>query len=57
MGLKIDNYLFGLLTANYQKFSITNTRNWLDALQTELNAYQYNLEERVKKSNSATNLE
>ncbi|MBW4640272.1 MAG: hypothetical protein KME05_19010 [Gloeocapsa sp. UFS-A4-WI-NPMV-4B04] len=53
MGSKIDNYLFGLLTPNHQKFSITNTRNWLDALQTELNAYQYKLEERVKKLNPA----
>ena len=57
MGSKIDNYLFGLLTPNHQKFSITNTRNWLNALQTEINAYQYNLEEQVKKLNSATNLE
>lgn len=53
----IDTYLFRLLIPNNHNFSITNTRNWLDALQTELNAYQYNLEERVKKLNSARNLE
>ena len=53
----INNYLSGSLTPSNQHFSITNARNWLDALQTELNAYQYNLEERVKRLNSARTLE
>lgn len=53
----IDDFLFALLTPSNQYFSIANARNWLDALQTELNAYQYDLEERVRTLNSARKLE
>ncbi len=53
----IDIYLSGLLTPSNQHFSIANTRNWLDTLQTELNNYQYDLEERVRGLNNSRNLE
>ena len=53
----IDNYLFVLLSPSNQHFSIANARNWLDALQTEVNNYQYDLEEKVKQANGARNLE
>lgn len=53
----IDNFLVKLLTPSNNHFSIANVRNWLDALQTELNAYQYNFEERIRTLNSAKNLE
>jgi len=53
----IDNYLFALLTPSNQYFSIANARNWLDALQTELNAYQYELEEKIRGADGARNLE
>ncbi len=46
----IDDFLSTLLAPSSQYFSIANARNWLDALQTELNAYQYDLGERVNKS-------
>ena len=51
----IDDFLFTLLTPSNQYFSIANVRNWLDALHTELNTYQYDLESRVTRLNSARN--
>ncbi len=53
----IDNYLSGLLTPSNQYFSIANARNWLDTLQTELNTYQYHLEERVRELNNSKTME
>lgn len=53
----IDSYLSELLTPSNQHFSIANARNWLDSLQTELNSYQYSLEERVRELNNSRNLE
>lgn len=53
----INNYLSELLTPNTQYFCIANVRNWLDALQTELNVYRYNLEERFRELDSDKNLE
>lgn len=45
---EIDSFLTELLTPGYLNFSVENTRNWLDALQAELNAYQTDLEERLR---------
>lgn len=53
----IDSYLSGILTPSNQHFSIANVRNWLDTLQTELNTYQYDLEERIRGLNNSRNLE
>lgn len=53
----IDNHLSVLLTPNNQYFSIADARNWIDALQTELNAYQYELEEKIKDANGAIEIE
>jgi hypothetical protein len=53
----IDNYLSTLLVPSNQYFAIANARNWIDALISELNTYQYDLEERVKEANGARNLE
>ena len=53
----IDDFLNALLTPGNPNFSIRNTRNWLDALQTELNGYQNALEERITKLNAARKLE
>lgn len=53
----VDDYLGVLLTPSHQYFSIANARNWLDALQTALNGYQYNFEERVRELNSPRTLE
>ena len=53
----IDDFLSALLTPDNQNFSIRSTRNWLDAIQTELNSYQRALEERITKLNAARKLE
>lgn len=53
----IDSYLSGILTPSNQHFSIANIRNWLDTLLTELNTYQYDLEERIRELNNSRNLE
>ena len=43
----IDNFLAALLTPGNEKFSLRSGRNWLDALQTDLNSYQRQLEEEI----------
>ncbi|WNN88480.1 tubulin-like doman-containing protein [Gloeocapsopsis dulcis] len=53
----IDSYLYSILEPNNKYFSITNSRNWLDAIQSELNAYQYDIEGKIKDINSASALE
>ncbi|MES1022056.1 tubulin-like doman-containing protein [Gloeocapsa sp. BRSZ] len=53
----IDNYLHSLLKPSSQYFSIINSRNWLDAIQTELNTYQYEIEAKIKDFNGAHTLE
>lgn len=53
----IDRYLSTLLVPSNHYFAIANARNWLDALTSELNIYQYDLEERVKEANGARNIE
>ncbi len=55
--MDINRFLSGLLTPSNQYFSITNARNWLDAMQTELHKYQYKLGEQVKTLNHAIKLE
>lgn len=52
-----DNYLSVLLVPSNQYFAIANARNWIDALISELNTYQYDLEEKVKEANGARNIE
>ena len=53
----IDKFLAALLAPSNQHFSIANARNWLDALQIELNFYQNKWGQRVKELNSAWELE
>ena len=53
----INRFLSDLLAPSNQYFSIANARNWLDAIQTELNNYQYRLSDRVKDLKSALKLE
>ncbi len=53
----IDDFLSALLTPDNPNFSIRSTRNWLDAIQTELNSYQRALEDRITKLNAARKLE
>lgn len=53
----VDNYLSVLLVPSNQYFAIANARNWIDALISELNTYQYDLEEKVKEANGARNIE
>ncbi|MBD2387331.1 tubulin-like doman-containing protein [Cylindrospermum sp. FACHB-282] len=43
----IDDYLSQLFTPIESNFSIKSTRDWLDALQHELNNYQRNLQEEI----------
>lgn len=43
----IDEFLAGLLTPGNSNFSIKSTRDWLDALQTDLNTYQRHLQEEI----------
>ncbi|WP_071189071.1 tubulin-like doman-containing protein [Trichormus sp. NMC-1] len=43
----IDDYLIQLLTPIEAKFSIKNTRSWIDALQHELHKYQQDLQEAI----------
>lgn len=44
----VDQFLVKLLVPHESNFSIQNARNWLDSLQTELDRYQYALEERQR---------
>lgn len=53
----IDSYLYNLLKPSSKYFSITNSRNWLDAIQTELNTYQYEIESKIRDFNDANTLE
>ena len=43
----IDQFLASLLTPGNVKFSIKSGRDWLDALETDLNSYQRQLEEEI----------
>ena len=43
----IDEFMVGLLTPGNPNFSIKSARDWLDALQTDLNSYQRLLEEEI----------
>lgn len=45
--LTIDDYLRKLLVSDHPNFGIKNLRNWLDALQTELDRNQRLLEENI----------
>lgn len=53
----IDEFLAGLLTPGNVKFSIKSSRDWLDALQTDLNRYQLQLEEEIGKFGGTRKLE
>ena len=53
----IDEFLAGLLTPGNVKFSIKSSRDWLDALQTDLNRYQFQLEEEIAKFGGTRKLE
>ncbi|OCQ91417.1 hypothetical protein BCD67_23685 [Oscillatoriales cyanobacterium USR001] len=43
----IDNFLANLLTPGNINFAIKSSRDWLDALQTELDSYQRQIEEEI----------
>jgi hypothetical protein len=45
--INIDDYLSQLLTPSESIFSIRSSRDWLDALQHELNNYQRDLQESI----------
>ncbi|WP_066426574.1 tubulin-like doman-containing protein [Anabaena sp. 4-3] len=47
----IDDYIIQLLTPSDLNFSIKSCRDWLDALQHELNNYQGNLQEAITDFN------
>jgi len=53
----IDSYLYSLLQPSNQYFSIINSRNWLDAIQSELNTYQYEIESKIKSLTGGSTLE
>lgn len=46
----IDRFLISLLTPSNPNFSLRVSREWLQALLTELNSYQQNLEEQIRQS-------
>ena len=47
--LDIDHFLSRILTANDINFSIINARNWIDALQTEIDRYQQDFQSRYQR--------
>ncbi len=53
----IDNFIESLLTPSSSNFSIKSSRDWLDALITELNSYQHNLEEKIQTFEGMKTLE
>ncbi|WP_414564265.1 MULTISPECIES: tubulin-like doman-containing protein [unclassified Anabaena] len=53
----IDDYLNQLLTPINSNFSIKSSRDWLDALQHELNNYQYNLQTIITDLGNSKRLE
>ena len=53
----IDDYFIQLLTPIEANFSIKNTRNWLDALQHELQKYQLDLQEKITEFGGMKRLE
>lgn len=53
----IDSYIRNILQPSHRYFSVTNCRNWLDAIQTELNTYQYNIESKIKDIDGMTTIE
>jgi len=53
----IDDFLLRLLSPSEPHFSIKSTRDWLDALQHELNNYQWNLQEEISNFGGMKRLE
>ncbi|ULP72760.1 tubulin-like doman-containing protein [Nodularia sphaerocarpa] len=53
----IDDYLSQLLTPTEPNFSIKSSRDWLDALQHELNNYQRNLQATITELGNSKRLE
>jgi len=53
----IDEFLANLLTPGNAKFSIKSSRDWLDALQTDLNSYQRQIEEEINNLGGSRKLE
>ncbi len=53
----IDDYLSQLLTPTDSNFSMKSTRDWLDALQHELQNYQLSLQDKVADDGGAKTLE
>jgi hypothetical protein len=47
LNTNIDDFLARLFTPKEPNFSIKSSRDWLDALQHELNNYQRNLQEQI----------
>jgi len=54
---EIHQFLVNLLTPSHQNFSLRVTREWLDALLTELNGYQRDLEEKIRQTHQFHTLE
>ncbi|WP_414529818.1 tubulin-like doman-containing protein [Nodularia chucula] len=55
--VNLDDYIIQLLTPSEPNFSIKNTRNWLTALQYELQKYQINLQESIASYSGMKRLE
>ncbi|BAZ25801.1 hypothetical protein NIES4073_67070 [Kalymmatonema gypsitolerans NIES-4073] len=53
----LDDFLLRLLTPSEPNFSIKSTRDWLDALQQELNNYQWNFQEEISNFGGMKRLE
>lgn len=54
---EIYQFLVGLLTPSNQNFSLRVSREWLEALLSELNNYQRDLEEKIRQDNQFHTLE
>ncbi len=54
---EINQFLVNLLTPSNQNFSLKVSREWLDALLTELNSYQWDLEEQIRQTKQFHTLE
>jgi len=53
----IDQFLASLMTPGTANFSIKSARDWLDALQTDLDKYQRQLEEEITEFGGVRKLE
>ena len=53
----IDEFLLALLTPSNANFSVKSSREWLEALKTDLNSYQRKLEEQIINFSGARTLE